>query len=114
EADRKLDEIKAKMTSLSDASAQVDVNTGGSATRLNLLAQKMRDLKKLSPLKLRVELDDRASAQLVAIAAAANDLATMSPTVQVDVDSTAALAQVAALEAALRELGGTATTVNIN
>src|SRR5438093_1398798 len=97
EAERKLDQIKAKMTSLSDASAQVDVNTGGSATRLNLLAQKMRDLKRLSPLNLRVEVDDQASAQIDAIAVAAGALATMAPTVRVDVDSSAALAQIASL-----------------
>jgi trimeric autotransporter adhesin len=114
DAEQKVERLRAKMAQLGDASAKVDVNIGGSATRLNLLAQKMRDLKKLSPLKLKVEVDDQATAQLEAITALATGLAAMEPTVRVDVDSTAALAQIAALAAALEALGATANTVNIN
>jgi hypothetical protein len=85
EAERKLDQLKAKMTSLSDASAKVEINTGGSVTRLNLLATKMRELKALSPLKIKV-----------------------------DVDAGAAMAAVALLVTALQGLQGSANNVNIN
>ena len=84
-AERKLDQLATKMRSVADASAKVEIDTGGSVTRLNLLATKLREIKALSPVKVKV-----------------------------DVDTGLAVAAVAALELALRGLQGSANNVSIN
>lgn len=113
-AEAKVEQLRSKLTSLTGASAQVDVDTAGAQTNVDALHAKLTALRALSPLQLRVEVDDQATAQLSAIEAAAAALAGMNPTVQVDVDSAAALAQIAALVAALGALGANSPTVNVN
>jgi hypothetical protein len=113
-AEAKVEQLRAKLTSLTGASAQVDVDTGAAQTNIDALHAKMTALRGLSPLQLRIEVDDQATAQLSAIEAAASALAGMNPTVHVDVDAIAALAQIAALATSLGALGANSPTVNIN
>lgn len=105
--------VAAKMNALRDVNVGVDVRLGDSETKLDRLATKMIALRAMSPLKLKVEVDDQATGDLAAIQAAATALAGASPTIRVDAATAAALSQLGAVAAALGALGTGSTTVRV-
>lgn len=105
--------IANRLRTLQDLNVRVDLNIGDAESKADRLATKMTALRALSPIKLRIEADDQATADLTAISAAATALARVSPTIRVDVASAAALAQLAAVAAALGALGTGSTTVRV-
>lgn len=107
DAEQKIDRLRTKLTSLTDASAKVDVNTGGSVTRLNLLATKMRELKALSPLKLKVDVDTGAAMAAVGVLALAlQGLQSTATNINVNVNSRTFLGEMAQIRQEIRSLHG--------
>lgn len=105
--------IAQAMRQLRDTSVQLDIRTGPSAGRVDSLHGKMLALKALSPLKLQVELDDRATPGMGAIRAAAAEIARLRPTIQATADTAGAAAALAALLAQVRSLSNADHTVRV-
>lgn len=107
EADRKLDDIRARLELLSQQRIGVDVDADEALVELAALKGELADLDGSYSVRVNADVAS-AVAQLAAVKAEADEIAASSPSIKVDADTAEADAQLAATSAAATGVGDAA------
>lgn len=113
EADRKLQELRARLEALSKKTIGVDVDAGEALGELAAVKADLEDLSRSASVNVRADVAS-ALAQIGAVEREVEKVGGQSPTVTVDADTAAADTELAVTDREVSRLDGRTANVNVN